>query len=212
MAIITDANVTSLTRSLLDEASAENWTDAEITLYIKTAMITILSRYWYLLAPTEAKVQLTNLTVSLSYIGLPTDCAKVLRVEVASDRKMLRKIEVDELYKYSVHTPSATKVSYFNVWYLKYYSTTTDFPEVLRPLIACEAALQGLTKDENTGHIRDLYDKWEEAALTFLSTDSMYEPTVFGDYAMERGFTDGNPVAWCFRDGAIYLYEVYDEE
>jgi hypothetical protein len=163
--------------------------------------------------PTEVKVQATDLTTALNYIGLPTDCAKVIRVEVASNRKMLRKIEPDELWKYSEHTPTATQTSYFNVWYLEYYDATTDFPEALRPLIAVEAAVLAKTKDENVdAGLMALHKKFEDAAIAFLSTDSPYEPTVMGDYAMERGFTDDNPVAWCFRGGAIFLYEVYDED
>ena len=212
-AVISDANITSLVRSLIGEATAEYWTDDEITLYIGFAMTVVQNKYWYLLAPTDAKVAATSLTASQTYVTLPTDAAKILRVEVASDRKLLRKIEPDELYKYSVHTPAAASTNYLNVWYLEYYDATTDFPVALRPLIALEAVKLAAAKDKGiTADIESLRREYESDALTFLASDTVYEPTIFGDYAQERAYTDDNPVAWAFRDGKIYLYEVYDED
>lgn len=213
MAVLSDSDITSLTRSLIGEATAEYWTDAEITLYIKTAMTNIQNRYWYLLAPTDAKVDPASLVANTAYVSPPTDCAKVLRVEVAADRKLLRKIEPDELWKYSAYDDGAAATSYLNIWYLEYYDATTDFPVALRPLIAYEAAVIAKTKSGGMDTTFDrLHRKAEEAALTFLATDAMYEPTIFGDYAQERSYTDDNPVAWLFRDGKVYLYKIYDED
>jgi len=210
-AVMADSDITSLARSLIGEATAKFWTDAEIALYIKVAMTNIQNRYWYLLAPTDAKVQATSLSAATAYVSLPTDAAKILRVEVAETRKMLRKIEPDELWKYSEYDDGAAATSYLNIWYLEYYDATTDFPVALRPLIACEAALLATTKDKNTGHIHALYNSFHESALTFLATDSMYEPTIFGDTELERGYSNDNPCAWAFRDGKIHLYQSYSE-
>lgn len=212
MTVISDSDITALTRSLIGEATADFWTDAEITLYIKVAMTNIQNKYWYLLAPTEAKVAPTSLVASIEKVALPTDCAKVLKVEVASNRKILRKIETDELFKYSIYDDGAAATNYLNIWYLEYYDSTTDFPVALRPLIAAEAAVLAKVKDENvTPGLAAIYAKFEDAALAFLSTDSPYEPTMFGDYEMEVAYTSTDPVAWCFRDGEIYLYKAYDE-
>ena len=213
MAVLGDSDITSLVRSLIGEATAEYWSDAEIVLYIKTAMTSIQNKYWYLLAPTNAKVAATSLTASQAYVDQPTDCAKVLRVEVAEDRKMLRKIEPDELWKYSAYDDGAAAASYLNIWYLEYYDTTTDFPVALRPLIAIEAAILAETKSGGMDASFDgLYKRAEEAAINFLATDSMYEPTIMGDYELERSYTYDNPIAWIFRDGKIYLYKTYDED
>ena len=213
MAIISAANVTSLIRSLIGESTAKYWTDDEISLYLKSAMITTLNKYWYLLAPSQAKVASTDLAANTAYVSQPDDCAKIIRVEVASNRKLLRKIEPDELWKYSEYDDGAASSGYLNIWYLEYFNLVTDFPEALRPLIAIEAATFALTKDQAMDstflHLRQHY---EDIALMFLAADSVYEPTIFGDYAQERAYTDDNPVAWCFRDGYIYLYKVYDEE
>jgi len=213
MAVLADSDITSLTRSLIGEATAEYWEDAEITLYIKTAMTVIQNKYWYLLAPTDAKVAATSLSASTEYVSLPTDAAKILRVEVAETRKMLRKIEPDELWKYSLYDDGAASASYLNIWYLEYYDATTDFPVALRPLIAYEAAVLAKTKSGGMdAAFSSLYQNAVQDAITFLSTDSMYEPTVFGDQELERGYTNENPCAWSFRDGKIYLYQSYDED
>ena len=213
MAVISDSDVTSMVRSLIGESSAEYWTDAEVTLYIKVAMTNVQNKYWYLLAPTDTKVSNTDLSASTAYVSLPTDCAKVLRVEVASNRKLIRKIESDELYKYSEYDDGAAASGYLNIWYLEYYDATTDFPVALRPLIAVEAVRLAKTKDRGIEtDIESLQSRLESAALTFLASDTVYEPTIFGDYAQERSYTDDNPVAWTFRDGKIYFYKIYDED
>lgn len=210
---ISDANVTSMIRSLVGEPSAEYWTDAEITLYKQFGMIAVLSKYWYLLAPTDAKVAATSLTANQAYVTLPTDCAKILRIEVAEDRRLLRKIEPDELWKFSEYNDGAAATSYLNIWYLESYDAVTDFPEALRPLIAFEAATYAKTKSGgmDAAFVR-MHEKAEQDAIAFLSTDSPYEPTIFGDNEIERSYTDDNPCAWAFRDGKIYLYKVFDEE
>jgi len=212
-AVISDANVTSMVRSLIGEATAEYWEDAEITLYIQFAMADILNKYWYLLAPTDAKVSTISLSAATEYVSLPTDAAKILRVEVASDRKLLRKIEVDELWKYTPYDDGDAATNYLNVWYLEYYDATTDFPVALRPLIAIKAAIYAKTKSGGMdGTFDSMYRKAEEEAIAFLSTDSPYEPTIFGDSDMQRGYTDTNPIAWLFRAGKIYLYKTYESD
>ena len=147
MTLISDDDVTAFTRSLIGEATAKHWTDVEIALYIEMAMMIVNTKYWYLLAPTEAQVSATSLSAATEYVSIPDDCAKVLRVEVAETRKLLRKIEADELWKYSIYDDGAAATSYLNIWFLQYYDATTDFPEALRPLIAVEAAIMAKTKD-----------------------------------------------------------------
>lgn len=213
MTIISSANITSMVRSLVGEATASYWTDDEITLYIQFGMMAVISKYWYLLAPTEAKVSAASLSANTAYVEKPDDCAKILRIEVATDRKLVRKIEPDELWKYSVYDDGAAATSYLNIWYLEYYDAVTDFPEALRPLIAMEAILFAKSKDKVLDvDIVSLYKHYEDIAVGFLSTDSIYEPTIFGDYEQERPYTDDNPCAWAFKDGKIYLYKGYDTD
>jgi len=214
MTLISSDDITAFTRSLIGEATEKHWTDVEIALYIEMAMMIVNTKYWYLLAPTEAAVNPTSLVAATSYVSQPTNCAKVLRVEVAETRKLLRKIELDELWKYSAYDDGTTVSSYLNVWYLEYENSVEDFPEALRPLIAVEAAVMAKTKDSGAvdAGIMSLHRKFEEAAQVFLATDSMYEPTVFGDFAQEEAYTDSNPCAWSFRDGYIFLWKSYAED
>lgn len=213
MTLISDDDVTAFTRSLIGEATEKHWTDVEIALYVEMAMMKVNTRYWYLLAPTEAQVEATSLSANTEYVSLPTDAAKILRVEVAETRKLLRKIEADEVWKYSVYDDGAAATSYLNIWFLEYYDATTDFPEALRPLIAIEAAIMAKTKDTGAvdAGILNLRKEFAETATTFLSTDSMYEPTVFGDFEQEEAYTDSNPCAWAFKENKIYLYKSYAE-
>ena len=214
MTLISDDDVSAFTRSLIGEATAKHWTDVEIALYVEMAMMQVNTKYWYLLAPTEAKVWKESLSASTPFVSLPDDCAKVLRVEVGETRKLLRKIEPDELWKYSEYDDGAAATHYLHVWYLEYYDATTDFPEALRPLIAVEAAIMAKTKDTGAvdAGIMSLHRKFEEAALVFLATDSMYQPTHFGDYEQEQAFTCSNPCAWAFKENKIYLYKSYSED
>lgn len=307
MAIIDDSDVTDFIRSLVGEPDAEYWTDAEISLYKKFGMMAVMSKYWYLLMPTEAQVAQTSLVASTEYVALPgnavgdavftgsglndatfggtythtadlryvvkidddsaspetftwskdggtswqatgvncavtattldngvtvtfaattghtddeywesdcivSDCAKVLRVEVAEDRKALRKIEADEVWKYSVYDDGAASSNYLNVWYLKYYDSVTEFPLPLRPLIAFEAVAFARAKDGGLdAPLMAIQQRFEEIAITFLSTDSPYEATIFSDYEQDEAFTRDNPCAWAFKSNKIYLYKDYDE-
>lgn len=307
--IITDANVTSLIRSIIDEATAKHWEDAEIALYKKFGMMSVESKYWYLLAPREARVVTASLVAITPYIEMPgasvgaasytagngglddatfggvyehradltyqvvidgtstpntfkwskdggttfevetvsitgsvqtldngvtvtftattghttgnlwesacvsTSASKILRVEVAETRRLLRKIEPDELWKYSVSDDGSASSDYLNVWYIKQKSTVGDFPEALRPLIAMEAIVFAKTKDDAMRvNIEQMHRRFESTAITFLSTDSMYEPTIFGDYEQEQAYTRDNPCAWIMRDGKIYLLKSYSED
>ena len=214
MTLISDDDVTAFTRSLIGEGTAKHWTDVEIALYIEMAMMKVNTLYWYLLAPTEVQVSATSLSAATEYVSIPSDCAKVLRVEVAETRKLLRKIEADELWKYSVYDDGAAATGYLNIWFLEYYDATTDFPEALRPLIAVEAAIMAKTKDTGAvdAGILNLRREFKETATTFLCTDSMYEPTVFGDYELEESYTRDNPCAWAFKENKIYLYKTYSED
>lgn len=211
--IISDADITSMIRYLIGENTAEYWDDAEITLFKKFGMIAVFSKYWYMMMPTETKVAATSLTANQAYVDLPTDAAKILRVEVNSDRKMLRKIEVDELWKYTPFDDGDASTNYLNVWYLEYYDSVTDFPEALRPLIAYEAVVYAKTKSGGMDRSFDrMHQRAEEQAIAFLATDSPYEPTIFGDFPLERGYTDTNPVAWLFKAGKIYLYKTFESD
>ena len=209
MSTITDANVISFIRSLIGEATVKHWTDDEITLYKQFGMMEVMNKYWYLLAPMLAEVTATSLVANTEYVSYDADMAKILRVEVAETGKSLRKIEPDELWKYSEYDDGAAATNYLNVWWLSYSESVTEFPPALRPLIAMEAAMYAKLKDTGAvdGAMLRMYEKFEAAALTFLSTDSMYEPTVFGDYELEEGYTYANPCAWLFRSGKIYLYK-----
>ena len=307
MSIINDIDVVSFIRSLIGEPDAEYWTDAEISLYKKFGMMAVVSKYWYLLMPSEAQVASASLAASTAYIELPgrtigtavftgsglndatfggtythtadlryvvkiddavsspntftwskdggvswqaagvncavtattldngvtvtfaaitghtlaeywtsdcivSDCAKVLRIEVAEDRKLLRKIEPDELWKYSVYNDGAAAADYLNIWYLEYYDEVTDFPAALRPLIAFEAVAYARAKDGGLdAPLMAMQQKAESDAMTFLSTDSPYEATIFGDFEQEQAYTGDNPCAWAFKDNRIYLYKYYNE-
>lgn len=209
MAIISDDDITSFVRSLLGESTAKHWSDTEITLYIKFGMMAVESKYWYLLAPLDKKIGQASLVANTAYVSIPDDCAKIIKLEVASTGDMVRYIEPDDLSRYEEYDDGAASTNYFNIWYLEHKSATTDFPESLRPLIAIEAVMFGNTKDGTVdGALVALHREFESIALNFLGVSQVQEPALMDDYELEDKYTYTDPVGWSFREGAIYLYKV----
>ena len=212
MTILSSSDVTTFVRELLGEREEKHWSDTEITLYIKFGIIAVYSKYWYMLAPSEATSTTASLVANTDYVSQPDDCAKVLRVEVAENRALLKKIEPDELWKYSKYDDGAASANYLNIWYLEYPDAVTDLPEALRPLVAVEAVLYAKSKDAGVKtDVIYLKKSFEEIANTFLATDSLYQPTLFGDESQDQAFTDSNPCAWIFKGGKIYLYRGFND-
>lgn len=209
MAVISAADVVSFTRSLLGEGTAKHWTDAEITLYIKFGVIAVQSKYWYLLAPLSKTLEQKSLTANQAYVTLNDDALKVIRVEVASSGDQLRYIEPDELFRFQEYDSGAAATNYLNIWYLEVNSAVTDFPEPFRPLIAIEAVIFGKTKDESVdAGLLALHKRFEDIALNFMGVSQIQEPAMMDDYELEDRYTYVDPVAWTFRDGKVYLYEL----
>ena len=209
MAIISDTDVTAFVRSLLGEGTAKHWTDTEIALYIKFGMMAVESKYWYLLAPLDKKIGQASLVANTASISIPDDCAKIIKLEVASTGDMVRYIEPDDLSRYEEYDDGAASTNYFNIWYLEHKSATTDFPESLRPLIAIEAVMFGNTKDGTVdGALVALHREFEGIALNFLGVSQIQEPALISDHELEDSYTYDNPVGWTFREGKIYLYKV----
>lgn len=209
MAIISDDDITAFTRSLLGEATEKHWTDTEVALYIKFGMMAVESKYWYLLAPLDKKIEQASLEASTATISIPTNCAKIIKLEVASTGDMVRYLEPDDLSRYEEYDDGAASTNYFNIWYLLHKSATTDFPESLRPLIAIEAVMFGNIKDGTVdGALVALHREFESIALNFLGVPQIQEPALMDDYELEDKYTYTDPVGWSFREGAIYLYKV----
>ena len=209
MAIISDTEITSFVRSLLGEGTAKHWTDDEVTLYIKFGMMAVESKYWYLLAPLDKKIGQASLVANTAYVSIPDDCAKIIKLEVASTGDMVRYIEPDDLSRYEEYDDGAASANHFNIWYLEHKSATTDFPESLRPLIAIEAVMFGNTKDGTVdGALLALHREFESIALNFLGVSQVQEPALMDDYELEDKYTYTDPVGWSFREGKIYLYKV----
>lgn len=205
---LSDANVTSLTRSLLQEATAKFWTDAEITLYIQTAMNVVQSDFYHFLYETNKTFTTQTKTSGTATFTVPTDTFKIGGVEVASTGMRLHYISDDEYYKYAewdagesicwmfkagdimiIPTPTATDTNYWRIWYLPIMDVTTEFPDCLRPLIAVEAAMLGRTKDDNVSpELVLLQRRFHDAAVKALTLTQMQEATLIGDYDLESTY------------------------
>jgi len=203
MTIYSEANVTSLTRSLIGEATAKFWTDDEITLYINAAMATIGAKFFYVLYPRYKTFADGAVTSGTATVDLPDNCQKIGKVEVKETKKQLRFIEEDEASEYTnwgdgepvawsfkggaiwlLPTPDITDTDYLQIWYMEYMDAVTDFPEELRPLIAVEAAILARTKDEDvTPDLLALQKRLSDSAWDSLSITQIQEPSV------ARGFT-----------------------
>ena len=206
--IISDANVTSYVRSLLNEASAKFWTDAEITNFIKIGMVMAQARFHtYLYKKTKKLHQLSTLATVADYdlSSSPGDIHMIQHISVASTGAHLRIIDDNEYWKYAewasgeprawmwynnkvrlIPTPAASSSNYLNIWYSPQITTTTTFPEVIRPWIAIQAVISALTKDRAvTPDIIALAKHFEENVLTEITFDQMQEAAMFADFAAE---------------------------
>ena len=202
MTITSEANTTSLTRSLIGEATANFWTDAEVTLYINSAMATIGAKFFYILYPRYKTFADGAIVSGTDTVDLPDNCQKIGKVEVKSTKKQLRFIEEDEVAEFTnwgdgepvawsfkggkiwlLPTPDFSDTDYLRIWYMEYMDAVTDFPEELRPLIAVEAAILARTKDEDvTPDLLALQKRLSDSAWDSLSITQIQEP------AVARGF------------------------
>jgi hypothetical protein len=201
---MTDAEVTIYIRSLLSEATAAYWTDAEITLYKKIAMSIVLGQFSYLLYPLKKKFTSGDLTINSPYVDLPADFYKIGKMEKASDGSMLRHIQEDEViffqtltsdpcaWTYSdnhfmlIPTPTAGATAWLNIWYLPKLDTIAGFPDILHPLIGVESVINGKTKDEDTkDDIYLLQKRYYDAAVSDLATYQLQEAEAMRPYCMD---------------------------
>jgi hypothetical protein len=206
--IISDANVTSYVRSLLNEASAKFWTDAEITNFIKFGMVEAQARFHtWLYKKTKKLHQLSTVAAQADYdlSSTPGDIHTIQHISVAETGAHLRYINDDEYWKYAqvaageprawmwydnkvrlIPTPAAASTNYLNIWYSPQITTTITFPESVRPWIAVQAVISALTKDKAvTPDLIALAKHYEENVMIEIIFDQMQEAEQFGDYGVE---------------------------
>lgn len=198
---MTDGEFTIYTRSLLNEATAAFWTDADLAAYKQVAIITVGSTFWNLLAPFYKTPATVSLAAGQNLLTLPTGWFKTIRVEVASTGRPLKPIANEELPEY-VNAPSdepvgytfqdgklrilpnmtAIKTDYLRHWYIIRPTTLAHLPDDLHPLVAVETVLAGRTKDENVSPaLIRMRDRFEFVARKALSQFQTQAPMVIED-------------------------------
>lgn len=202
---LSSANATALVRSLIKEASARFWTDAEITLYLSSAMDTTWARYSNLLYPRYKSWAAISLTNGNADYNKPSGCFKISKIVITSNGHKLRLVGDDEMFKFEDANPSAAS-DYLTCYYLPTYTDITTFPDSLQTLCCVEAAILAKTKDEDvTPDLLDLRKHYEDAALFELSVATLDEVNVFADFTEEKSLTE--EYAWTYKAGAIHLLE-----
>jgi len=212
MALWDDTSITAFIRDLIDEDTAKHWTTAAVTRAKNAAMVLVGAKYWYLLFPMYKTFEDSAMTDGTNTIALPTDAQpNTVCVTVASTGRKIRHIQENELFKfehwddgkpvvwlwkggavYLVPTPSETTAGYFRIWYMEYRNSVADFPEELRPLVAIEAAILALVKDQNTQALQGLFalqKQYHDTALIALHLSSIQEPSMIGDYEESDSYT-----------------------
>ncbi len=207
---MTDDNVTSYIRSLVNETTASFWTDADITLYKQLGMNVIQSTYFPYMKDRYKTFELKGTTADSDTFDtvISTDAWRITGIEIAETGARLRYITDNEYWKYAawspgepntwmfkggvvklIPTPSATTSELLRVWYLPIMDAVTEFPECLRPLIAIEAIISAKVRDENVSQdILFLHKRYSDAALIALTLDQMQEPIVMSDFELEEGY------------------------
>jgi len=198
--MITSANVTSFVRSLIGEATAKWWTDAEITLYVQFAMSRVQGEFYPWM--WDIKKTYTTLTFVAGVASLPSDCFKVSHVNDSEGHKIRGTIGENEYFKYTNDTSAPTT---HIVWYMKAADEVTDFPDSMRALVAVEAAMLARGKNkEITADLFEMQKMFRQAATVDLSMTTVGQIQEMQDFSEERSFADG---AWMFDDGKIRLLQ-----
>lgn len=187
----TSAEVSDLVESLVNEYNAAKyWATNEITLYVKAAMSTLLSKYMPWLYHNYGDWGDLGVTVDVSEYAIPATCYRINQILIKESGLKLRFIPRDNIYKYRnydagdtvgwtykgnqisiIPTPSATNATYLELHFMPILDATTEFPDCMSPLIAAEAAVLALLKD-----------KHESAALFKLKKG--YEMAVYSELCM----------------------------
>lgn len=201
---ITSVNATAFIRSLIGEASAKYWTDAELTLYLQFSMAKVLGEFYPFLWERYKNYSTINIVAGTSEYDPPTDSYKVSQIQVSETGKKVRYIAEDEWYKYAYvdagFTSSAT--AYFTVWYMKNLDAIDDFPDACRALIAVEAAIMARTKNEDVSQdLLVMQKQFRDAALTELTMTNMHDINEFADYSEQDAMDES--YVWTWKGGKI---------
>lgn len=165
----TAAEVSDLVESLVNEYNAAKyWATNEITLYVKAAMSTLLSKYMPWLYHTYGDWADLALTADEPDYTIPAAAYRMQQIIIKETGRKLRWIPRTELWKYrnydagddagwtykgnKIHiipTPSASSTAYLEAHYMPILDATTEFPDCMSPLIAAEAATLALLKDKH---------------------------------------------------------------
>ena len=200
----TAAEVSDMVESLVNEYNAAKyWAAGEITLYVKAAMSTLLSKYMPWLYHEYGDWDDLGLTAGTTEYDKPATCYRIYQILRKSDGRKLRFIPRDNIWKYrqyddgesvgwtfkgnQIHiipAPTATDADYAELHFMPILDATTEFPECLNPLIAAEAATLALLKDKHESiGLYKLKKAYEENVYVELC---MFTPEVhFPDFQEE---------------------------
>ena len=208
------ANSVSMVRSLIKEATAKFWEDAEITLYLSGSMLSIWAKYAPWLYDTYKTWADFGTTASTSSYVISTaigsNVFKISKILVKENGAKLRYIHSDEIYKYRsweagypvgwtykgktsvelIPTPSATDADYLECYYMPTYTDITSFPDSLQMLVCVDAAILAKIKDEDPDEaLMSMKQSYEQIAMQDLTMSSMDQVEVFPDFCEEDTLT-----------------------
>jgi len=207
--MISAANITSFVRSLVGEATAKWWTDAEITLYTQFSMARIQGELYPWLWDKKKTFADFAITSGTAAYDEPSDCFKVSHIQVKSNGKKLQgPLGEDEYYKFAdwedgepvawmykggqillVPTPATTDTDYLMIWYMTALDAVTDFPDSVRGLIGVEAAILARAKNkELTQDLFELRKMYKEAAIMELTMTTGNQVQEIHDFSEEASF------------------------
>jgi hypothetical protein len=196
-------DATALVRSLIKEASAKFWTDAEITLYLKSSMQATWGKYSTALYNINKDWDTIDLESGEPDYDFPSGCYKISKIVVTETGNKLRYVYDDEIWKYADASPG-DETGYLTVYFLPNYTDITSFPDALQPLVCVEAAILAKSKDENVDqYLLDLRAWHEDIARHDLAL--LADADVWPDFKEEDSLT--YEYAWTYKGGQIHLFE-----
>jgi hypothetical protein len=208
---MTDTQLETFTRSLINEPVSKFWTPEDIDVYKVVAIELVFGEFWNLMLEKYQDYTEVSLQAGVSDLVFPVtgtlDDYMIVKVEVAETGEELDYIESDQVHEFinypynypcawmfkggKIHllpTPPSSQTNWLRIWFLKKMTSLAEIPAVLHPIIGIEMVQLAKTKDEDvTQDILLKRSQYAQIAIHALSISQAQDQGSIEDREGEDG-------------------------